>query len=135
MVSDAKKPKPAAASKYEIAEDWVALIKADVVNNPTWTEIVEKKYASKLEFTNEIENHFSCPVCQCLPSNPATTSCRHNMCNDCLAYAVKAADTKCALCRASLVEDDEETGEKRKLYELNGAFKKTLQAIFPGYDN
>jgi hypothetical protein len=133
MAPPAKKPK--AASKYEIAEDWIDLIKADEINNQVWTEITEKKYTSKLGFTDEIERLFCCPVCQCLPSNPATTTCKHNMCMECLRHTVKSADKKCALCRAPLEEEDEETAEKKKLYKLNAPLKDSLQAIFPGYDN
>ena len=78
-----------AKTRYEIADDWVALIQADEVNGATWKEILEKEYEKKLDFTDNIEYHFTCPVCQSLPTEPITTSCKHNMCKLCLTHAMK----------------------------------------------
>ena len=83
--SEAKRPK----TRYEIADDWVALIKADEVNGAVWKEILEKEYEKKLDFTDNIEYHFTCPVCQSLPAEPVTTACRHNMCGPCLTHAMR----------------------------------------------
>ena len=83
--SEAKRSK----TRYEIADDWVELIKADEVNGATWKEILEKEYEKKLDFTDNIEYHFTCPVCQSLPTEPITTSCKHNMCKMCLTHAMK----------------------------------------------
>ena len=83
--SEAKRPK----TRYEIADDWAALIRADEVNGAVWREILEKEYEKKLDFTDDIECHFTCPVCQSLPAEPVTTACRHNMCGPCLKHAMR----------------------------------------------
>ena len=83
--SEAKRPK----TRYEIADDWAALIRADEVNGAVWREILEKEYEKKLDFTDNIEYHFTCPVCQSLPAEPVTTACRHNMCGPCLKHAMR----------------------------------------------
>ena len=40
--------KRAKTTRYEIADDWVDLIKADEVNGPTWKEILEKVICESL---------------------------------------------------------------------------------------
>ena len=139
-----------AKTRYEIADDWVALIQADEVNGATWREILEKEYEKKLDFTDNIEYHFTCPVCQSLPTEPITTSCKHNMCKLCLTHAMKASEKKeCLMCRAPLEEeveaefDDDEAMDEdeakmkgvKKNYSRNMDFQAALVAIFPGYDN
>ena len=54
-----------------------------------WREILVKEYEKKLDFTDNIEYHFTCPVCQSLPAEPVTTACRHSMCGPCLTHAMR----------------------------------------------
>ena len=150
--SAAAKTAKRAKTRYEIADDWVALIQADEVNGATWREILEKEYEKKLDFTDNIEYHFTCPVCQSLPTKPITTSCKHNMCKLCLTHAMKASEKKeCLMCRAPLEEeveaefddddddamDDDDAKEMKgvkKNYSRNMDFQATLVTIFPRYD-
>jgi len=107
----------------------------------------EAEYEKKLDFTDNIEYHFTCPVCQSLPTEPITTSCNHNMCKSCLSHAMRASEKKeCLMCRAPLEEeieaefDDDVVGDTKmkgvkKNYSRNLDFQAALVAIFPGYDN
>lgn len=53
------------------------------------TNAILQEYEKKLDFTDNIEYHFTCPVCQSLPTEPITTSCNHNMCKSCLSHAMR----------------------------------------------
>ncbi|XP_028404851.1 E3 ubiquitin-protein ligase UHRF1-like [Dendronephthya gigantea] len=116
---------PAKKKAYTIANDKLALIKADTQNQKIWKDILASN-DSITEFHKKVEEAFQCICCQELASKPITTECKHNTCKVCLNRSFKAGVFTCPMCRFDL-------GKDAKL-DVNTALSKALQDIFPGYD-
>jgi len=103
-----------ARSGYRVPDHIVRLIQLDVANIKVWEDLNEqldmkkvKKEANgdnlnKLDFTNMVEEAFTCIICFHLIDNPYTTECNHNMCKDCWIRLKQAGELKCPVCRADL---------------------------------
>ena len=65
-------------------------------------------------------------ICQDIVFKPATTSCGHNFCMECLERSFQSGKKDCPSCRAELTDD-------YKKY-FNKDLRNALQVIFPGYE-
>ena len=70
--------------------------------------------------TKEIEK---CPICldEIGDKNSCVTECGHKFCLKCLYRALKEKNT-CPMCRAELVEENEDTKKIRRLEDINRIF-------------
>ncbi len=120
----AKRPRPAGAA-FQLPPALRSAIQADKANAKVWEEILSKPAATKLDFTNLVEEYFNCLICMCVIADPVTTVCGHNLCHGCLRRLIRTDAPNCPACRKPL------KGEKN---ERNPELQEALRAIMPGYD-
>ena len=78
--SDAKKAK---LEDFELDAKTKEIVLKDTKNEKLWKECLEFKAKFKLEWLDNVEQHFSCVVCCDLIYMPITTDCAHNICEGC----------------------------------------------------
>ena len=121
-----KKTKEEVLKKYQIPKEVLQMIKKDKKNEKIWENILTKKMSTKLDFTNELEDQFKCPLCQFLIHKPVTSRCGHNYCEFCFEQIIKFSENKtCPCCRTTLDEKEDRLP--------NSELEVILEKLFPGY--
>jgi len=128
--SDAKKAK---IDKFEHMDDFEldkttkAILLKDTINDKLWKECLAFKAKFKLDWLNNVENHFQCLICCVLLRMPITTDCAHNICQSCYKRSLSIEDqvSKCPTCRAEMPRD----------LAINNDLRAALNALFTGYES
>ncbi|KAL1439622.1 hypothetical protein MTO96_031882 [Rhipicephalus appendiculatus] len=130
---DVASPKKRRASSGKHGSSWALetsvckTIEADKCNKRLWSECLAMTSAGRVAFLDRVQTVFTCVCCQELVCHPVTTPCNHNLCQSCLQRSFKAEVFSCPTCR-------QELGNTYTLL-VNKSLQKTLQALFPGYEN
>ncbi|KAJ3646639.1 hypothetical protein Zmor_024217 [Zophobas morio] len=117
-----KKPK---LEKFEIGENVIKFIKADVVNEKVWNECVEITELGEEAFVKKVKEMFTCVCCHDIVHMPITTHCKHNICHECLKKCFHSEIYYCPCCRLKV--------EKKLLSKVNHNLSGALRLLFPGY--
>lgn len=126
-------PKKRQASSGQHRSSWALevsvrkTIEADKCNKRLWSECLAVTSMGRVAFLDRVQTVFTCVCCQELVCHPVTTPCNHNLCQSCLQRSFKAEVFSCPTCR-------QELGNTYTLL-VNRSLQKTLQALFPGYEN
>lgn len=126
-------PKKRQASSGQHRSSWALeasvrkTIEADKCNKRLWSECLAVISMGRVAFLDRVQTVFTCVCCQELVCHPVTTPCNHNLCQSCLQRSFKAEVFSCPTCR-------QELGNTYTLL-VNRSLQKTLQALFPGYEN
>ncbi|XP_075554830.1 E3 ubiquitin-protein ligase UHRF1-like [Dermacentor variabilis] len=121
------------ASSGQLGSSWALeasvrkTIEADKCNKRLWSECLAATSMGRVAFLDRVQAVFTCVCCQELVCHPVTTPCNHNLCQSCLQRSFKAEVFSCPTCR-------QELGNTYTLL-VNKSLLKTLQALFPGYEN
>jgi len=110
---------------YKLDKKTKDIINKDERNAKLWKECLDFEAETKLEWINNVEEHFTCVCCQDIIRKPVTTDCGHNMCRDCYKRSLKADVLRCPSCRAEMSAE----------LKINKECADALMAVFPGYDS
>lgn len=121
------KSKKIKLAPYELDQDTLKLINSDKINENLWAQSKESLSEGKQKFLEAVQNVFCCVCCLDIVSLPVTTSCKHNICKNCLERSFSVEIFSCPTCRFNL--------SKNYKIKVNEKLTEALQKLFPGYRN